>query len=104
MPIEWVVSGLLTIIGTLGGAVTLLWRNHLARDAELKAENAELRAIAASASTNVGSLVPAVRELTDAVDGVDKKAIDRYEQIRKDVRDFRDEHHRDLDALRPGRR
>lgn len=102
MPIEWVVAGMGTIITVLGGTIGLLWRNHLARDEDLRTENRELRAIAADSSKNIGSLVPAVRELTDAVEVVDKRAIERYETIRRDVRDFRDEHHRDIDSI--GRR
>lgn len=96
----WVIAGMGTIIIVLGSAVATLFWILVRRIAKLEAENSELRAIAASSSTNVGAMVPAVRELTTAVDGVDRKAIDRYETIRRDVKELRDEI---LDALRARR-
>lgn len=32
MPTEWVIAGMVSIIGTLGTAIAILWRNHLASD------------------------------------------------------------------------
>jgi hypothetical protein len=32
VPVEWVVAGMVAVIGALSGAVTLLWRIHLRDD------------------------------------------------------------------------
>jgi ABC-type transporter Mla subunit MlaD len=85
VPTEWIIGGMGSIIATLSGAVVALWRRHQADDSKRDADFAESKAIAASASKNVGDLVPAVRELTSAVNAVDKRAIERYDDLRRDI-------------------
>lgn len=95
MPVEWVVAGLVAVISALSGAVTLLWRKHLADDARRDVEIEAWKAIAVSSSGSVGELVPAVTKLTTAVEVEHRVAAEG----RADDRSFRDEWRRVVGEL-----
>lgn len=83
MPVEWVVAGLVSIIGTLSAAVGVLWRDHRKNDATRDADLEASKGATATALGNVNLLVPAVTTLTEAVKTVDERAEARYENIQK---------------------
>lgn len=84
------ISGL----GALGFAIIAVWALGTGKvrvGSLVDRDTTELKNIATSASKNVGDLVPAVRELTNAVEVVDQRAAERYDRIREEIRELRAE-------------
>jgi hypothetical protein len=105
VPVEVTVGFLATAVTVLAGAVAFLFRRHLDDDRNRDRELASWKAIAESASRNVGELVPSIARLTNAVESEHKSADDgrdeersfrtEWRQLATDVRDWaRDQRNR----------
>lgn len=84
---EALITLLIGAIGTMGGAVALLFRLHLKDDGQRDLDLAAAKVAATTAQDNVSTLVPAVAALTETVNTVDERAEIRYENIQKQSSD-----------------